>query len=171
MVKRTLIIVLFFLVASFPVMANGEVEVYDYNSPEFRDTAKQLQCLCGCGQDHFECNMDGCGLNDAFKQEIVERLNEGETDEEIVNYYLNLYGEEILTAPEKRGFSLTAWITPFATLGVASAGLIMLIRRWVNKSKKEASMIEEVEPERSEEDELEEEILRSMIDQERKKDY
>ena len=40
-------------------------------------------------------------------------MNKGWDKDKIENYYVNQYGEEILTAPERSGFSLVAWILPF----------------------------------------------------------
>lgn len=152
--------------AALPVFATG---TYDFNSPEFRQSAQQYMCLCGCGQDHLECNMDGCGLNDSFKTEILEKLNDGWTQDEIKDFYVGMYGEVILTAPEKSGFSLTAWITPFAVLGVAGVGVVLLIRKWVNNAQ---LILEEVTVDSNDDvDETEDEVLRSIIDKERKKYY
>ncbi len=43
-------------------------------------------------------------------------MNKGWDKDKIRDYYVNIYGEEILTAPEKSGFSLTAWVLPFVAL-------------------------------------------------------
>lgn len=167
MVKKIFAIMLLAVLAGMPAFA---AEMYDYISAEFKDNASQFMCMCGCGQDHFECNMDGCGLNDSFKTEILEMMNDGMTQDEIKNHYTGMYGEVILTAPEKKGFSLTAWITPFAALGAAGAGVTLLVRRWVNKSRLNTDHFEDSEP-KDKESELEEEILKAMVDEERKKYY
>src|SRR5690625_3943476 len=39
----------------------GAQEEFDRNSPEFRESTSQFMCLCGCGQDHHECDMEACG--------------------------------------------------------------------------------------------------------------
>ncbi|MFL6555081.1 MAG: cytochrome c-type biogenesis protein CcmH, partial [Bacillus sp. (in: firmicutes)] len=71
----------------------------------------------------------------------------------------------ILTSPEKSGFSLTAWVLPFVVLGAAGIAVFFLIRKWVKK-KGTDEYVAEYE---STEDEVEGEILSSMIDEERKK--
>ncbi len=159
-----MIVALMFIVA-VPTMAQGD---YDRNSPEFRENTSQFMCLCGCGQDHFECNMEGCGLNEQFKTEILEMMNDDGYDKsEIKEHYVAMYGEVILTAPEKSGFSLTAWVTPFILLGGAGGGIIYLIRKWVRKSKQ----LMKPELPNGLEDETESDILHSLIDEERKKHF
>ncbi|QOY37424.1 cytochrome c-type biogenesis protein [Anaerobacillus isosaccharinicus] len=153
---------LLLLISVIPAYAGDQ---YDFKSAEFKEVASQFMCMCGCGQDHFECNMQGCGLNDSFKQEMKEMMDDGLTKDEIKDYYIGMYGEEILTAPEKKGFSLTAWILPFAVLGVAGVGIVFVIRKWVAGYKEEPILFEEL----TEEQELEDEIVKSMIDEERKK--
>ncbi|SES42151.1 cytochrome c-type biogenesis protein CcmH [Salipaludibacillus aurantiacus] len=165
MASRMLMILAVLLIVSVPAMAQGG---YDRNSPEFRESTSQFMCLCGCGQDHFECNMDGCGLNEQFKTEILEMLNEGYEKGEIKDHYVTMYGEVILTAPEKSGFSLTAWVTPFILLAGAGGGVTFLIRKWVRKSKG----VNHVTPkDDGDGDEAEKDILNSLIEEERKKHF
>jgi cytochrome c-type biogenesis protein CcmH len=138
---------------------------YDYKSPEFKAVASQFMCTCGCGQDHYACDMAGCANTDAFKADLVEMMKKGMDKDEIREYYVEMLGEEILTAPEKKGFSLTAWVLPFAAMGGAGTGVFFLLRRWV-RSRNEETLSEE---EMTIKDEVEEGILSSMIDEERKK--
>jgi cytochrome c-type biogenesis protein CcmH len=92
-------------------------------------------------------------------------MNKGWDKDKIRAYYVNIYGEEILTSPEKSGFSLTAWILPFVVIGAAGIAVFFIIRKWVKKKETEEPVAEF----QSTEDEVEGEILSSMIDEERKK--
>ncbi|SEM89103.1 cytochrome c-type biogenesis protein CcmH [Mesobacillus persicus] len=138
---------------------------YDYKSAEFKAVASQFMCTCGCGQDHYACDMAGCTNTDAFKADLIEMMNKGMDKDEIREYYVETLGEEILTAPEKKGFSLTAWVLPFVTLGGAGTGVFFLVRRWTRRSGEIQTSNEEMNVK----DEVEEEILSSIIDEERKK--
>lgn len=142
-------------------------EEFDYKSEEFKGVASQFKCTCGCGQDHYECDPTTCNLTVEWKADFVEMMNKGMDKDEIREYYVEIYGEEILTAPEKKGFSLTAWVTPFVVLAGAGSGVFIVIRRWVKrKSDDETSILT------NEDliiDETENEILQSMIEEERKK--
>lgn len=142
-----------------------EAKEFDYKSPEFKAVAQQFACTCGCGQDHYECDPNTCNLTTEFKADLVDMMNKGWDKDKIREYYVNIYGEEILTAPEKKGFSLTAWVLPFAALGGAGAGLYFVIRKWVKRrGPEETDMITQ-----NPEEEVESEILSSIIDEERKK--
>lgn len=138
---------------------------FDYKSAEFKAVASQFMCTCGCGQDHFECDPKTCNLTIGFKADLVEMMNKGWDKDKIREYYINIYGEEILTAPEKSGFSLVAWVLPFIVLGLAAVSLYFIIRKWVKHRGTDEPFLEDD----SNRDEVEEEILSSMIDEERKK--
>jgi cytochrome c-type biogenesis protein CcmH len=92
-------------------------------------------------------------------------MNKGWDKDKIRAYYVNIYGEEILTSPEKSGFSLTAWVLPFVVLAAAGISLYFVIRKWVKKKASDEPVAEY----QNTEDEVEREILSSMIDEERKK--
>ncbi|WP_462412169.1 cytochrome c-type biogenesis protein [Neobacillus sp. Marseille-QA0830] len=156
-----LMTLLLFQVSVFRVQAAA----MDYKSAEFKAVASQFRCTCGCGQDHYECDPNTCNETKEFKQDLVDMMNKGWDKDKIRDYYVNIYGEEILTAPEKSGFSLTAWILPFAALGIAGAGLFLVIRKWVKRKGTEDPVIDD----RNIEEEVEGEILSSLIDEERKK--
>lgn len=163
--KISIGLLIFMFIFQAALAVHAEIKEIDYKSKEFKAVASQFMCTCGCGQDHYACDMTGCKNTEAFKLEIVALMDKGMDKDEIRDYFVNELGEEILTAPEKKGFSLTAWVLPFAALGGAGATIFFLIRRWVKKSE----LGEQVIDENQETDEIEEEILSSIIDEERKK--
>jgi len=157
-----LLIIAFIFQGSF---LRVEAKQIDYKSAEFKAVAEQFACTCGCGQDHFECDPNTCNLTTEFKKDLVGMMNKGWDKDKIREYYVNIYGEEILTSPEKSGFSLTAWVLPFVVLGIAAIAVFILILKWVKKKRTDEPAILK----QSTEDEVAEEILSSMIDEERKK--
>ena len=51
-----------------------------------------------------------------MKSVIRSQLSEGKTDQEIIDYFVQRYGEEVLSSPPKSGSTLIAWITPVVIL-------------------------------------------------------
>ncbi len=51
-----------------------------------------------------------------MKSVIRGQLSEGKTDQEIIDYFVQRYGEEVLSSPPKSGSTLIAWITPVVIL-------------------------------------------------------
>lgn len=159
-----ILIILFIFQGAFAVFG-AENKSIDIKSKEFKAVASQFICTCGCGQDHYACDMAGCKNTEAFKAELVDMMEKGMDKDEIREYYVKALGEEILTAPEKSGFSLTAWVLPFAAIGGAGTGIFFIIRKWVKKNGNSEEMVAD----HQEKDEIEEEILSSIIEEERKK--
>jgi cytochrome c-type biogenesis protein CcmH len=158
----SLLLMLFVFQVSFtPALAKQ----IDYKSAQFKAVASQFRCTCGCGQDHYECDPNTCSLTKDFKKDLVGMMNKGWNKDKIKDYYVKIYGEEILTAPEKSGFSLMAWVLPFVVLGAAAIAILVIIRKWVKRKGTEESSEENIIAE----DEIEGEILSSIIDEERKK--
>ena len=54
-------------------------------------------------------------INDAnMEAKISEMVSEGKTKQEVMDYYVEMYGEQILAVPIASGFNLMAWLAPVA---------------------------------------------------------
>jgi cytochrome c-type biogenesis protein CcmH len=104
------------------------------------DIASGLICLCGCGKLLNVCDMDTAK---EMKSIIGDKLAEGWGKKEIVDYMTATYGEKVLAAPTKKGFNLTAWITPFALIFIGAALIGIVVQAWVRHRR--ATREEEIE--------------------------
>ena len=69
-------------------------------------------CQCGCNQTISSCSMEHCHSAEPIREEIWDRLGEGESIAGIVEMFKERYGLVILSAPPTEGFHLTAWFMP-----------------------------------------------------------
>ena len=92
-----------------------------------RQIEGSLICQCGCTMVVSVCE---CGTAEQMRADIIAQLRAGASPDAILARYVTRYGKEILAAPTKRGFDLTAWITPFAALAAGGGALFYLLRRW-----------------------------------------
>ncbi|MFQ6604780.1 MAG: cytochrome c-type biogenesis protein CcmH [Fidelibacterota bacterium] len=76
-------------------------------------------CWSGTVYDH------GHGQLEA---EIEDFVNQGKTKDEILKYYVGIYGERILAVPVASGFNLFAWIIPIIIAGIGVVVLILFLR-------------------------------------------
>ncbi|WNF37116.1 cytochrome c-type biogenesis protein CcmH [Bacillaceae bacterium IKA-2] len=152
----TLLLIIFF---SSHAITSADEASYDINSPEVKDIASKLSM-----QDHETHDLGTCATKQRYYGEISELLNEGKTKEEVLDYYYSMYGEEGLIAPKKKGFSLTAWLTPFVVLGIAGFALFIGLKKMIKNQK--SPLFEETR-----EPNIEDEITTSIIEEERKKYY
>jgi len=64
---------------------------------------------------------------------IRERLAAGERPEQVVEYFVERYGEWILLEPRRRGFTLLVWLAPAAAVLVGLGTAAALLARWVRR--------------------------------------
>ena len=62
-----------------------------------------------------------------MRQLVRDKLSQGESREEILEYFAGVYGKDILAAPEKSGAGLVAWTAPVVgVLAALTAGVFVL---------------------------------------------
>jgi len=93
------------------------------------EISNELLCPVCRGQTVAESNSD---LANDFRDIIKTKLQEGQSSEEILNYFISRYGDSVLSSPPAKGIRLIIWILPVAVL---LFGLISLIRFLKIKSK------------------------------------
>lgn len=89
----------------------------------------QLRCVkCDCTMVLSTCDCEGA---QAERKEIEQLIDQGYSKDRIFAELVKRYGEYVLMAPPKRGFNLTAWITPFAAIFSGGGVIYVVLRRWV----------------------------------------
>ena len=66
---------------------------------------------------------------------VRERLAAGETPAQVRQYFVTRYGDWILLAPPRRGFTLLVWLAPFAAVLVGILVVGVLVRRWTSRPR------------------------------------
>ncbi len=74
-----------------------------------------------------------------MRVDIAERVEAGESDDEIRDYYLSRYGQEVLLNPPRSGLAGLVWVLPVAAFIVAIVALVVTFRRWAARGALEAS--------------------------------
>jgi cytochrome c-type biogenesis protein CcmH len=94
---------------------------------------KKLICPCGCGQILLECNHVGCTYSDTMRNELMAGLSRGDSDDLVLQAFVQKYGPTVLAAPTTTGFNLVAWITPFAVLIAGFGFAALIISSWKSR--------------------------------------
>ena len=66
---------------------------------------------------------------------VREMLAEGKTREEILDYFVDRYGPDILAAPPKSGVNLLAWILPIVGVAAGLGGVFLVIRAMTGRGR------------------------------------
>lgn len=140
MTKTVLFLSLFSVLAIGALSHAGTVEeqLLDIRT---RELAKTLRCaVCQTGSV-WESNAP---LAAQMRSLIRERLAQGQSEEEILAYFLSRYGDYILMEPRKTGLNWLLWAGPFVLLVCGGVLLYSLLRRWTTRT--EAPQQEEALP-------------------------
>ncbi len=93
----------------------------------WQDVARELMSPACPGRTLINCTS---AQAEQWRELIRQKIARGETKEQILQYFIGIRGEEILAAPPKRGFALTAWLLPLFVM-INGAGLIIVLTlRW-----------------------------------------
>ncbi len=75
---------------------------------------------------------------------VIDRLQQGWTDQQIKDHFVESYGDSVLLAPPARGFNLLAWILPPVAIAGA-AGVLLLAMRGMRCRRESGEVLEDVE--------------------------
>lgn len=92
------------------------------------EVASQLRCPV-CRQ--LSVQDSEAELSREVRNLIRERLASGESPAEVKAYFVSKYGEWILLAPPKEGFTLLVWVLPFVAVGGGVLLLALSFRKWL----------------------------------------
>lgn len=131
--RLALIIILALLVvlnsvweAQAQVVTPPPLENSPYDAQTFK-IADQLQCPVCQGVTVAYSNS---GLAQQMRALIKKKLEQGENQEQILQYFVERYGESILTNPPRSGFTLLVWLLPVIGL-LLGAGIVgYVLRGW-----------------------------------------
>ncbi len=99
------------------------------------EVANELVCQCGCELVLNSCNHSDCGVAIPMRETIKQKIDRGETLEQIISYYVSQYGEVVLSSPTKKGFNLTVWILPFVALAAGAGIITAVIIIWTKRRR------------------------------------
>ena len=122
-IRSLFVAVLLFLLVVSPVMAD---------SPTANDIAGKLICQCGCGRvldSHI------CETQEGMVAIIEQKLAEGQSEDEIIQFFVDQYGEQVLASPPKQGFNLVAWVLPFVAILGGGGVIYAMLKTWVKRGK------------------------------------
>jgi cytochrome c-type biogenesis protein CcmH/NrfF len=89
-------------------------------------------------EDEVMCPVCGVSLElateapqaEQMREFIRERIDGGQSKEEIKDALVAEFGSEVLAIPEGEGFDLAAWLVPGAAIVFAGAAIFVGLRRW-----------------------------------------
>jgi cytochrome c-type biogenesis protein CcmH len=100
-------------------------------TPEQEELAAEIESMLKCPV----CRSQSVRTSRSFMAEDMSRrirqmVAEGRSKEEIREYFVARYGDYIVLAPRKEGFTWTVWLLPFALVLGGAVTIVAAARRW-----------------------------------------
>lgn len=106
-------------------------------SDRTRTIGKKLKCMCrGCQDTAATCYHTGaafsgpCDTAKGMLKTIDEHLAKGESDDLILQSFVQQYGQEVYIEPPHSGIGSLAWAMPTIYLLLGTGLVIFVISRW-----------------------------------------
>src|SRR6204780_2289857 len=101
------------------------------------EIGKRVNCMCaGCGDSAALCNHPGASFSgpcDVAKSElkkISERVARGDSDDLIIQSFIQEYGTEVVIVPEAKGFNRWIWLMPIVFVIVGFFIVRAVLQSW-----------------------------------------
>ena len=119
-------------IALATVPALAQQPAVHVNEREVYEVATQLRCVV-C--QNLSVADSPSEMASQMRGIVRERLAAGETPAQVIEYFVDKYGQWILLSPRRRGFTLLLWIAPFAAVAIGLALVAVLLRRWTRRAR------------------------------------
>ena len=77
------------------------------------------------------------GTSAQMRDLVLKKLRQGETKEEVLQYFESRYGERIMAKPNKKGLNLMLWSLPFLFVVLLIILIYYLIQHWSKRGSVE----------------------------------
>ncbi len=105
-----------------------------------REVGKKVRCMCGgCNDTASTCYHVGgefsgpCGRATAELKTIRERLAKGDSEDLILQSFVQEFGPVAYVEPPHSGFGQVAWAMPVVYLVLGLGLVVVVIHRWRNR--------------------------------------
>jgi cytochrome c-type biogenesis protein CcmH len=95
-----------------------------------KELGQKLMCACGCNQILTACNHVGCTYSHNMIKQLDDRVARGDSDDLILQAFVQEYGLKVLSEPSTKGFNGLAWVIPVVVPLLAVFLVWQLVRRW-----------------------------------------
>ena len=123
---KSLLLILIFVFSAFTVN-DVKAQTNDTQTEQrIRHLSEKLRCLVCQNQSLADSNAE---LAQDLRQQLREQVKAGRSDDEILDYLVQRYGDFVLYEPPFKATTVLLWIGPFVLLAAAALVLVATLRR------------------------------------------
>ena len=109
--------------------------VFSFTSPQqtldqqARNVGEQLKCPVCQGESVADSSSS---IAQQMRGIIRQQLQEGKSEQQIIQYFQERYGNQIVWSPQWQGFAIMAWLVPMLLVLGGFVLLLFVLRDWHN---------------------------------------
>ncbi|MBS3955851.1 MAG: cytochrome c-type biogenesis protein CcmH [Methylomicrobium sp.] len=122
--------ILFLVVLLFSQWAQATIEIYEFEDPaheqRYRALTEELRCLVCQNQNIADSHAE---LAQDLRRKVYEMINAGQSDDQIVQFMIDRYGDFVLYRPPLNPKTMILWLAPVLTVAAGLLGFWFLLKR------------------------------------------
>ncbi|MBN1266057.1 MAG: cytochrome c-type biogenesis protein CcmH [Anaerolineales bacterium] len=122
------------LVITLPALPAAAQDITPPPDDAVNAIAEQMYCPVCEGVPLDACETKAC---QQWREDIRDRLAAGWSEQEIKEYFVLQYGDQVLAAPPPRGFSLLMYVVPAVALTIGAFFLGKTVWHWQAQNREE----------------------------------
>jgi cytochrome c-type biogenesis protein CcmH len=128
--KRSLLLVLAVVallgaIWSFVLIQHPPQETIDQR---VHDIGSQLKCPVCQGESVAD---SPAAISQQMRGVIRQQVQEGKSDQQIIQYFEERYGSQIVWSPQWQGFTILIWLTPIGLMIFGALIIFYVLRSWL----------------------------------------
>lgn len=110
------------------------------NDEAVKTIERQLKCSCGCNLDIFTCRTTDftCDTSPRLHRQVLGLYQAGFAEKQIIQQFVDQYGEQALMAPRPEGFNIAGYVFP--GIAILTAGTILAL--YLTRRRREVALAE-----------------------------
>lgn len=139
MKRKLLLVVAFVLTASLLAVIAVYAQGGQPRNPtdnEVNAVAKKLYCPVCPNTPLDVCETQACK---DWRAQIRDQLASGWTEQQIMDYFVQQYGERVLGEPQRSGFTSMVWVLPLIAILLGFVIVWQVLRTWRTKRDQQAA--------------------------------
>jgi len=109
---------------------HAEIKVFEFKDPalelRYQNLTEELRCLVCQNQNIADSHAE---LAQDLRTKVYEMLNKGDSNEQIITYMTDRYGDFVLYKPPFNPKTMVLWLAPILTLLIGSLGFRYVLKR------------------------------------------
>jgi cytochrome c-type biogenesis protein CcmH len=122
--------IIMFLLVLICQGAQAETMVYDFKDPvleqRYQGLTEELRCLVCQNQNIADSHAE---LAQDMRSKVYEMLMQAKSDDQIVEYMTNRYGDFVLYRPPLKSKTMILWLAPLLTVVLGGLGFWSVLRK------------------------------------------